>query len=65
MYEYKIASIFSEQNKFFKDFSSCNRNFVITKEKQKKLWCCECEKCSFVFLILSPFLEEKELINIF
>jgi len=65
MYEYKIASIFSKQNKFFKDFSSCNRNFVITKEKQKKLWCCECEKCSFVFLILSPFLEEKELLNIF
>ena len=66
MYEYKIAEIFSTKwKKFFKSFSSCNRNFKITGEKQNKLWCCECEKCCFVFLILSAHLEQKELIEIF
>ena len=28
-------------------------------------WCGECPKCLFVFIILSPFLYNKELINIF
>ena len=28
-------------------------------------WCCECEKCAFVYLILSVFLEEVKLISIF
>jgi len=65
MYEYKIADFFSKEKRFFNNFSSCNRNFVITKEKQNKLWCWKCEKCCFVFLILSSHLDEKELINIF
>jgi len=72
MYEYKIAEIFSKEKKFFWNFSSCNRNFKINKspllDKEGQgggLWCCKCEKCCFVFLILSPFLEEKELIKIF
>ena len=65
MYEYKIAEIFSKEKRFFSKFSSCNKNFVINKQKQDTLWCCKCEKCCFVFLILSPFLDEKELIEIF
>ena len=74
MYEYKIAEIFSTKwKKFFKSFSSCNRNFKIKKNNvgvipcvhPNKLWCCECEKCCFVFLILSAHLEQKELIEIF
>ena len=28
-------------------------------------WCCECEKCAFVYLILSAFLEEAKLVSIF
>ena len=73
MYEYKIAEIFSKKwKKFFKSFSSCNRNFKIgkfpnlIKDRQGgSLWCCECEKCCFVFLILSAHLKQKELIEIF
>ena len=88
MYEYRIASIFAHQKDFFEEFSSCNRNFVISPpltppfeggEEQECsaapltrgrlgrgwLWCCECEKCAFVYLILSPFLKENDLINIF
>ena len=29
------------------------------------IWCGNCPKCLFVYIILSPFLEEKELIDIF
>lgn len=69
MYEYKIAQIFSTQTKFFNDFSSCNNNFKIiskdTKLINNKIWCCACEKCCFVFLILSNFLDIEELIKIF
>jgi len=73
MYEYKIAEIFSKEKKFFKSFSSCNRNFKINKSgypqggalQKNKLWCCECEKCCFVFLILSAHLKQEELIEIF
>ena len=32
---------------------------------ETRLWCCECEKCCFVFLILSAHLQQEELINIF
>ena len=65
MYEYRIADIFAKETHFHRDFSSCNRNFVITKDPQKKLWCWECEKCCFVFLILSAHLKEDELVRIF
>jgi hypothetical protein len=66
MYEYKIAEIFSKQKEFFSNFSSCNKNFKISKvENKNTLWCCDCEKCVFVFLILFNFVWEKDIVNIF
>jgi hypothetical protein len=66
MYEYKIAEIFSKQKDFFNVFSSCNNNFKIEKDVLiNKNWCCKCEKCCFVFLILSNFIEIEELEKIF
>ncbi len=65
-FELEIAEIFAKKaSKYFNTFSSCNRNFVILWEKQEKRWCCNCEKCAFVYLILGSFLEKKELLNIF
>lgn len=64
-YEIRIAQMFSEYKKYFYTFSSCNRNFKVHKERPKTLWCGECPKCAFVFLMLSPFMDKKELINIF
>lgn len=64
-YEIRIAQMFSEHKKYFYTFSSCNRNFKVHKERPKTLWCGECPKCAFVFLMLSPFMDKKELINIF
>ena len=66
MYEYKIAKIFSKEKKYFAKFSSCNRNFTIWKSiNANKLWCGNCEKCCFVFLLLSNFLHTTELLEIF
>ena len=69
MYEYKIAELFSKQNEFFDNFSSCNNNFKIVWKDNRlgnnKIWCCSCEKCCFVFLILSNFLNISKLIYIF
>lgn len=65
MYEYKIAEIFSKQDKFFYSFSSCNNNFKINKSEQKNNWCWNCEKCCFVFLILSNFIDIFKLEKIF
>jgi len=63
-YEIRIAELFCKYKKYFTYFSSCNKNFKI-ETVQNKLWCGECPKCAFVFLLLSPFLEKQELLNIF
>lgn len=64
-YEIRIAKIFAKQKKFFPLFTSCNRNFKVFKKRPDSLWCGECPKCAFVFLILAPFLNKKELFDIF
>ena len=66
LYEIEIAQKFSNFKEFFPYFSSCNRNFTINKKSNtNKRWCCNCEKCAFVRLILSPFIEIDELEKIF
>jgi UDP-N-acetylmuramoylalanine--D-glutamate ligase len=64
-YEIRIAKLFSKQQKYFPLFSSCNRNFKVHKERQETLWCGECPKCAFVFLLLAPFTPKKTLVGIF
>ena len=67
-YELKIAEIFSDKaQNYFSVFSSCNRNFHFDENKNLKNnnFCCSCEKCAFVFLILAPFLSKSKLIEIF
>jgi len=66
--EYKIAEIFADKcEDYFDVFSSCNRNFHLdtSKNLQGKRFCGECEKCAFVFLILSNFIQFEQLIKIF
>ena len=57
--------MFAELKEYFPLFSSCNKNFRVFKERVSSLWCGECPKCAFVFLILAPFLNKKELLGIF
>lgn len=67
MYELKIAELFVEYGKkYFENFSSCNKNFSITKGKNHEgLWCNSCPKCAFVFAMLRPFLTDDEVRKIF
>ncbi len=62
--EVKIANIFAKETRFDKVFSSCNKNFRLQQSK-KKLWCGNCPKCHFTFLILAPNMDKARLINIF
>ena len=64
-YEIRVAQMFASEKKFFPFFSSCNRSFRVSIERPEHLWCGECPKCVFVFLMLSPFLREEELLGIF
>lgn len=59
--ELQIAMAFSKFEKYHNIFKSCN---VGSKGVEWK-WCCNCPKCLFVYIILSPFLYKQRLINIF
>ncbi len=62
--ELKIVKVFSGYKKYFKEFSSCNKNFVISK-KTSKCWCGVCAKCAFAFCQLAAFLPPQEVLKIF
>lgn len=59
MSEFQIAEHFSKCKEYHDIFKSCN---VGSKED---IWCGHCPKCLFVWLILSPFLSQKRLTEIF
>ena len=59
--ELQIAKIFSKHEKYHSTFKSCN---VGSKTLPWK-WCCNCAKCLFAYIILSPFLYKDKLVNIF
>ncbi|HWT73976.1 MAG TPA: hypothetical protein VN258_04545 [Mobilitalea sp.] len=57
--EFQIARFFAKHEKYDKIFRSCN---VGSKEDK---WCCNCPKCLFVYIILSPFIQLDKLVEIF
>ena len=59
--EIQIAKLFSKLEKYHTVFKSCN---VGSKSKPWR-WCCDCPKCLFAFVILSPFLYKEKLVKIF
>lgn len=63
--EIRVVEMFVRYPKYFNVFSSCNRNFRVNRERPATLWCGECPKCAFVYLMLAPFLGKNELRNIF
>ena len=62
--EARIASLFTHGQRFDAVFSSCNRNFRLSGN-DGPLWCGECPKCHFVFLIFAPFMAKDRLLKIF
>ena len=59
--EFNIAKLFSNYEEFYSVFKSCNLG---SKNKEWN-WCCNCPKCLFIFIILSPFINIDKLISIF
>ena len=59
--EFQIAKLFSHYSKYHSIFKSCN----LGSKAKEWHWCCDCPKCLFVYMILSPFLYRDELIKIF
>ncbi|NVO01440.1 MAG: hypothetical protein HXX09_01925 [Bacteroidetes bacterium] len=57
--EIQIAKLFSKFPKYHKVFRSCNAG------SKTDVWCGNCPKCMFVYIILSPFLEKEKMIEIF
>lgn len=62
--EAKIARLFARETRFDYVFSSCNRNFRLAGH-DGPLWCGECPKCHFVFLIFAPVMDRQRLTGIF
>ena len=62
--EARIAKLFARETKFDRVFSSCNRNFT-QMPHDGPLWCGECPKCHFVFLIFAPVMDKQRLVTIF
>ncbi len=57
--EFQIAAYFAKQKKYHGIFRSCNAG------SKTDSWCGHCPKCLFVYLILSPFLSQDEVRDIF
>ncbi len=63
--EIEIARRFSKYPAYFGVFRSCNTAFRQARAARGRHWCCNCPKCRFVFLALSPFVAKPDLVEIF
>ncbi|MCX6306639.1 MAG: hypothetical protein NT040_16865 [Bacteroidetes bacterium] len=57
--ELQIASLFARFTRYHPVFKSCNAG------SKTDTWCGVCAKCLFTYAILSPFLSEVQLLDIF
>ncbi|MBR5228184.1 MAG: hypothetical protein IKV94_06080 [Clostridia bacterium] len=57
--EWQIVREFSKHPQYFKDFKSCNVG------SKKDIWCENCAKCLYVYIMLCAFLEEEDIKTIF
>jgi UDP-N-acetyl-alpha-D-muramoyl-L-alanyl-L-glutamate epimerase len=63
--ELAIAQAFAKLEQYHSAFTSCNRVFGLDPERRLGSWCCDCDKCRFVFLVLAPFRTPEQLTEIF
>ena len=57
--ELQIALLFSRYPQYFPIFKSCNAG------SKQDIWCCNCSKCLFTFIILSPFIAPPKMKEIY
>jgi hypothetical protein len=63
--ELAIARAFAAMSQYHAVFTSCNRVFQLDPQQRLGSWCCDCDKCRFVFLVLAPFLTPEQMTEIF
>lgn len=64
----KVAELFAKKcwDSYKDRFSSCNvANYHQNQESEKLKWCGRCPKCASTFLLMAPFVDSGELINVF
>lgn len=59
--ELQIAKLFSKHEQYHHTFKSCN----VGSKGKEWIWCCNCAKCLFAYIILSPYLYKEKLVSIF
>ncbi len=57
--EWQIAREFVKHPQYFSVFQSCNLG------SKTDVWCGECAKCLYVYILLSAFLDDEVLVKIF
>jgi hypothetical protein len=60
-----VAERFAKLERYHGVVHSCNRAFHMDPRKRLEHWCGRCDKCCFIDLILSPFMEKARLERIF
>ena len=60
-----VAQQFAQLKEFHGVFRSCNRAFYQNPAERLGQWCGTCDKCCFIDLILSPFMDASALREIF
>lgn len=66
--ELEISKMLTKYPQYFPVFSSCNAGMKMNARgtlHAKERWCGNCPKCLFVYLMLYPFLDKKQLLEIF
>lgn len=59
--EIQIAYLFSKLKKYHNVFRSCN----LGSKSTPWIWCCDCPKCLFIFIMLRAFMSKDDVVNIF
>jgi hypothetical protein len=59
LYELQIGKLLASYPQYLTAFRSCNRRTAA------RPWCLECPKCAFVFLLLSAFVDEEAVSQVF
>jgi UDP-N-acetyl-alpha-D-muramoyl-L-alanyl-L-glutamate epimerase len=60
-----VGAKFAALTQYHATFRSCNKAFIIDRQRRLGHWCGNCDKCAFIDLILAPFMSPGQLRAVF
>ena len=60
-----VGDKFAALTEYHATFRSCNKAFIIDRQRRLDHWCGSCDKCCFIDLILAPFMSAEQLRAVF